>query len=305
VDSPSTQTHAVDRDAARLDQYLAQLLPDLSRTQVQRLITTGLVQLNGAPVARPSTRLHAGDQLSWVRLPSAPTVLTPQAIPLPVIYEDDDLAVIDKPAGLVVHPAPGHLKGTLVHGLLARRADWSTIGGSERPGIVHRLDKDTSGLLVVARNDAAHRALAAQLVAHTMRRGYRAIVVGEVTEPAARIEAAIGRDPRHRQRMAVVARGRMAVTEFRRLGIAQGHSLLALHLETGRTHQIRVHLAYIRHPVLGDPIYGRRSPWIERPALHAAELAFRHPTTGRPLTFSSPLPDDVRAAWEGLHGRMP
>jgi 23S rRNA pseudouridine1911/1915/1917 synthase len=219
---------------------------------------------------------------------------------LQIIFEDDDLVVIDKPAGLVVHPGPGHGSGTLVHGLLGRGPGWSTIGGAERPGIVHRLDKDTSGLMVVARNDAAHRELARQLQDRVMRRGYRAIAVGEVAEPAARIEAPIGRDPKNRQRMAVVANGREAVTEFRRLGLARGHTLLEVSLQTGRTHQIRVHLAYIRHPVLGDPVYGRRSPLIGRPALHAESLTLRHPGTGRLMTWTSPPPPDFESAWNSL-----
>src|SRR6267378_123073 len=177
-------------------------------------------------VAAPAARLHPGDELAWHVPPTAPTALTPQPMDLRVLYEDDDLVVIDKPAGLVVHPGPGHAAGTLVHGLLARGAQWSSIGGVERPGIVHRLDKDTSGLLVIARNDAAHRDLAGQLQDRSLRRRYRAIVVGEVADAAARIDAPIGRDPRHRQRMAVVASGREAITDFRRLGLVQGHTLL-------------------------------------------------------------------------------
>ena len=219
---------------------------------------------------------------------------------LRVLYEDDDLIVIDKPAGLVVHPGPGHATGTLVHGLLGRGPGWSTIGGTERPGIVHRLDRDTSGLMVVARNDDAHRELARQLQRRIMTRKYRAIVVGEVPDPAARIEAPIGRDPKHRQRMAVVAGGRDALTEFRRLGVAGGHSLLEVKLGSGRTHQIRVHLAYIHHPVLGDPIYGRRSQLIARPALHAEALTLRHPRTGKSTTWQTPPPDDFELAWNSL-----
>lgn len=222
---------------------------------------------------------------------------------LRVVFEDDDLLVIDKPAGLVVHPGPGHPTGTLVHGLLGRGADWSTIGGEQRPGIVHRLDRDTSGLMVVARNDLAHQELSRQLQRRIMKRRYRAIVVGEVAEPAARIEAPIGRDPKHRQRMAVVAGGREAITEFRRLSLAPGHSLLDVSLGTGRTHQIRVHLAYIRHPILGDAVYGRRSPLIARPALHAESLTLRHPRTGAQMTWTAPLPEDFELAWNSLSDR--
>jgi 23S rRNA pseudouridine1911/1915/1917 synthase len=224
---------------------------------------------------------------------------------LKVRYEDDDLLVIDKPAGLVVHPGPGHAGGTLVHGLLARGPQWSSVGGVERPGIVHRLDKDTSGLMIVARNDTTHRDLARQLQDRTMHRRYQAIVVGEVPDAAARIDAPVGRDPRHRQRMAVVASGRQAITDFRRLGLVQGHTLLEVSLLTGRTHQVRVHLAYIRHPVLGDTVYGRPSPLIGRPALHAAEITFRHPRTGKAVKLDSPLPPDFVAAWDALGGTIP
>jgi len=286
-------------NAPRLDQYLAGLLAGQSRSQVQRLIAEGHVQVNNAP-ARAGGRLRAGDRLSWQLPAPAPTRLDAEAMDLRVLYEDDDLAIIDKPAGLVVHPGPGHPTGTLVHGLLGRGPGWSTIGGTERPGIVHRLDRDTSGLMVVARNDAAHRELARQLQRRIMTRRYRAIVVGEVADPAARIEAPIGRDPKNRQRMAVVAAGREAVTEFRRLGVAGGHSLLDVTLGTGRTHQIRVHLAYIHHPVLGDPVYGRRSPIISRPALHAQSLTLRHPRTGKTMTWQTPPPSDFDAAWHSI-----
>jgi 23S rRNA pseudouridine1911/1915/1917 synthase len=291
--------HIVPIDAPRLDQYLAGLLEGQSRSQVQRLIAQGHVRLNDGP-ARAGSRLHAGDRLNWELPPPTPTALQPESIDLRILYEDDDLVVIDKPAGLVVHPGPGHPTGTLVHGLLGRGPGWSTIGGTERPGIVHRLDRDTSGLMVVARNDEAHRELARQLQRRIIRRRYRAIVVGEVADPAARIEAPIGRDPKNRQRMAVVANGREAITEFRRLGLAGGHSLLEVTLGTGRTHQIRVHLAYIHHPVLGDPVYGRRSPIIARPALHAEALTFRHPRTGKVMSWQTPPPDDFESAWNSL-----
>ena len=294
----------VDAPAARLDQYLAELLPEFSRSQVQRLINEGHVRLNGSP-ARPAARLHPGDELAWEVPPTRPSSLEPEAMELRVAYEDQDVLVIDKPAGLVVHPAPGHPTGTLVHGLLARGTQWSSIGGIERPGIVHRLDKDTSGLLVIARNDAAHRDLARQLQERSLHRRYRAIVVGEVPDEAARIDAPVGRDPRHRQRMAVVAGGREAVTEFERIGLVQGHTLLNVTLLSGRTHQVRVHLAYIHHPVLGDAVYGRASPLIARPALHAVEIAFRHPRTGKPVRLESPLPADFVAAWDALGGTIP
>jgi len=294
----------VTAPAARLDQYLAELLPGFSRSQVQRLISEGHVRLNGG-ATRPGARLHAGDEVAWEVPPPTPSWLVPEAMELKVAYEDQDVLVIDKPAGLVVHPGPGHASGTLVHGLLGRGPQWSSIGGVERPGIVHRLDKETSGLLVIARNDAAHHGLAAQLQDRSLHRRYRAIVVGEVPDAAARIDAPIGRDPRQRQRMAVVPDGKEAITDFRRLGLVQGHTLLDVTLLTGRTHQVRVHLAYIHHPVLGDPIYGRRSPLIARPALHAAEIAFRHPRTGQAIKLQSPLPADFVAAWDALGGTIP
>jgi 23S rRNA pseudouridine1911/1915/1917 synthase len=296
------EPHTVPVAAPRLDQYLAGLLAGQSRSQVQRLIAEGHVHHNDGP-ARAGSRLRAGDRLSWELPAPIPTRLRPEAMDLRVLYEDDDLLVIDKPAGLVVHPGPGHPSGTLVHGLLGRGPGWSTIGGTERPGIVHRLDRDTSGLMVVARNDEAHRELARQLQRRIITRRYRAIVVGEVADPAARIEAPIGRDPKNRQRMAVVAGGREAVTEFRRLGLAGGHSLLEVTLGTGRTHQIRVHLAYIHYPVLGDPVYGRRSPIIPRPALHAEALTLRHPRTGKAMTWQAPPPDDFESAWNSLTPR--
>jgi 23S rRNA pseudouridine1911/1915/1917 synthase len=293
------EEHTVAANAPRLDQYLAGVLAGQSRSQVQRLIAEGHVRLNDGP-ARAGSRLRSGDRLSWELPATVPTRLQPEAMDLRVLYEDDDLLVIDKPAGLVVHPGPGHPTGTLVHGLLGRGPGWSTIGGTERPGIVHRLDRDTSGLMVVARNDETHRELARQLQKRIMTRKYRAIVVGEVADPAARIEAPIGRDPKHRQRMAVIAGGREAITEFRRLAVAGGHSLLDVSLGTGRTHQIRVHLAYIHHPVLGDLVYGRRSPLIGRPALHAEALTLRHPRTGKTMSWQTPAPADFELAWNSL-----
>ena len=298
----TSRTHTVTGPVSRLDQYLVGLLPDVSRSQVQRLIREGHVRVNGA-ASQSGARLRLGDRLSWEIPATQPSALMAEPMELRVVFEDEDLLVIDKPAGLVVHPGPGHATGTLVHGLLGRGPGWSSIGGVDRPGIVHRLDRDTSGLLVVARNDAAHRELSRQLKERTMFRRYRAIVVGEVAEPAARIEARVGRDPRHRQRMAVIANGREAVTEFRRLDLRPGHSLLAVSLHTGRTHQVRVHLAYISHPVLGDAVYGRRSSVIDRPALHAAELEFRHPRNGAPLRFTSDPPADFDAAWRSLGNR--
>jgi len=296
------ESHTVGVDAPRLDLYLAGILSGLSRSRIQHLIADGHVRVNDQP-ARPGSRLRRGDLLTWQIPPASPTALQAEPMDLRVVFEDEDLAVIDKPAGLVVHPGPGHSTGTLVHGLIGRGPQWSTIGGAERPGIVHRLDRDTSGLLVVAKNDVAHRALSRQLEQRVMKRQYRAIVVGEVADAAAQIDAPIGRDRKHRQRMAVVASGKSAVTNFKRLALARGHTLLEVTLGTGRTHQVRVHLAYIHHPVLGDPVYGRRSPLIGRPALHAEALSLRHPRTGQTMTWHSAPPSDFEDAWDTLRSR--
>ncbi|HEX4580245.1 MAG TPA: RluA family pseudouridine synthase, partial [Candidatus Dormibacteraeota bacterium] len=218
-------------------------------------------------------------------------------VPLTVVYEDDALAVIDKPAGMVVHPAPGHPAGTLADGLRQRGATWSQLGGEQRPGIVHRLDRDTSGLLVVAKTEAAHHSLSLQLQRRTLGRVYWALVHGTFRESTGRIDAPIGRDPGHRQRMAVVDGGRPAVTDFVVMERMRRYTRLELRLLTGRTHQIRVHLASISHPIAGDHVYGRRGEGISvRPALHAQRLTFLHPDDDRRCDFSSPLPADLEAA---------
>lgn len=226
------------------------------------------------------------------------TVAAPEQISLDVAYEDGDMAVIDKPAGMVVHPAPGHHSGTLVHALLGRSGEWSTVGGEIRPGIVHRLDAGTSGLIVVARNDAAHRALAAQLRDRTLSRTYLAIVRGRVKDDAGELEGPIGRDPRERKRMAVVAGGRPALTRYQVMERRRTHTLLRCDLQTGRTHQIRVHLAALGHPVAGDRDYGGREPGAERPMLHAWRLRLRHPRTGEDMTFEAAPPADFQTFWQ-------
>lgn len=218
----------------------------------------------------------------------------PEAIPLDVVYEDEDLVVIDKPAGMVVHPAAGHSSGTLVHALLGRGGSWSSAGGQARPGIVHRLDRDTSGLLVAARNDMTHRALAAQLAERSLSRTYLAIVRGRVKSEAGTLEGPIGRHPRDRKRMAVVAGGRAARTHYEVAERLRGHTLLRLRLETGRTHQIRVHLSTFGHPIAGDREYGGGSP-PARPMLHAWRLKLRHPKTGGELSFEAEPPADFQA----------
>ncbi|HEX7120145.1 MAG TPA: RluA family pseudouridine synthase [Longimicrobiales bacterium] len=299
--------------AERLDAYIARRLPELSRSRVAQLLEAGHVRLNGR-VPRKSERPAAGDTIE-VELPAPePTGLEPEPIPLDIAYEDADLLVVDKPAGLVVHPAPGHRQGTLVNALLHHVSDLSGVGGRLRPGIVHRLDKDTSGLLIVAKNDAAHRRLSAALKRREIRRLYLTAAWGHLASDAETVDAPIGRSPTDRKRMAVVEGGRPAVTHLRRVERWVAADLLRAELETGRTHQIRVHLAWIGHPVVGDPAYGGGAErgisgpgraWarqfakrVPRQFLHAAELRLRHPRTGRELHFTSPLPPELAAAVE-------
>lgn len=230
---------------------------------------------------------------------AAPAVPEPEVIPIRLVYSDPDLVVVDKPAGLVTHPAPGHATGTLVHALLGLGGSWSTAGGTARPGIVHRLDAGTTGLILAARNDAAHRALAAQLADRSLSRTYLAIVLGHIERDAGVIDGPIGRDPRHRQRMAVVEGGRPARTRYRVLERKAGRTLVEAELETGRTHQVRVHLAAIGHPLLGDRVYGGAQAvrGATRPMLHAYRLRLRHPGTNEQMTFETPPPDDFTTLW--------
>ena len=233
-----------------------------------------------------------------VEVPEAyATTLEPEDIPLEIVYEDDDLVVVNKPAGMVVHPSPGHGSGTLVHALLGRGGGLSGSGGATRPGIVHRLDMGTSGLIVVARNDAAHRGLAAQLRDRTLSRIYLAIVRGSLKDEAGELEGPIGRHPRERKRMAVVAGGRFARTRYEVVERKRTHTLLRCELDTGRTHQIRVHLAALGHPVAGDDEYGGREPGAERPMLHAWRLRLRQPRTGEDMKFEVPPPEDFNLFW--------
>jgi 23S rRNA pseudouridine1911/1915/1917 synthase len=275
----------------RLDHFLAGQEPFLSRSQVQRLMDKGLVLVN-ARQARPSLRLRAGDLIRMTVPPPEQVTLVPEAIPLDIVYEDQDLLVVNKPAGLVVHPAVGHHRGTLVNALLDHCPDLSGIGGYLRPGIVHRLDKDTSGLLLVSKSDLAHQGLSAGLKAHQIKRKYLALVCGELRSGQGLIDAPLGRDPKDRKRIAVVAGGRTAVTHYGIKERFSGYTLLDVELETGRTHQIRVHLAYAGYPVAGDPVYGpRRNPLgLPGQALHAYRIVFTHPRTGEPLAFEAPLP---------------
>ena len=289
----------------RLDAALAKLEPALSRAQRRMLVVSGRVTVGGA-VVLPAHKLRAGDEIAG-ELPEPPRrELAAEALALAVLYEDEDVLVVDKPAGLVVHPAPGHAGGTLVNALLHHSARLSGAGGADRPGIVHRLDKDTSGVLVVAKNDAAHAALAAQFKLHSVLREYLALVRGLPRTASGTIDAAIGRHPSDRKRMSTRARvARAAVTHWRVERRLRDAALLRVRLETGRTHQVRVHLASIGHPVLGDRVYGGRraaaAPLAPaRQALHAAVLGFRHPSSGVELRFESPLPADLAAALEAL-----
>jgi 23S rRNA pseudouridine1911/1915/1917 synthase len=287
-------------EAGRLDRVLADLDAELSRSAAGRLAREGGVAVNGKP-GRPSDAVRPGDVLEYE--PPVPETLEPvaESIPLVIVHDDADLVVIDKPAGMVVHPAPGHHEGTLAHALLGLGGRWSSVGGEARPGIVHRLDRGTSGLILAARTDQAHRALAAQLADRTLSRTYLAIVRGNLAGGERVLEGPIARHPRDRLRMAVVEGGRPARTHVRPVERRGGHTLVQCDLDTGRTHQIRVHLAALGHPVAGDDLYGRRRPGDpERPMLHAHRLRFRHPATGDQMTFESPPPPDFTAFWDAL-----
>ena len=286
-----------DSTRLRLDVRVMQQ-EQVSRSAAQSLIAGGHVRVNDRP-AKSGQRVRAEDEVVVVIPPRAvaPAEAAGPRVPLAVVYEDDALAVIDKPAGLVVHPAPGHPAGTLADGLRQRGTTWSQLGGGERPGIVHRLDRDTSGLLVVAKTEAAHRSLSLQLQRRTLGRVYWALVHGTFREATGRIEAPIGRDPGHRQRRAVVDAGRPAITEFAVVERMRRFTRLEVRLLTGRTHQIRVHLASISHPIAGDAVYGRRGDTLcARPALHAQRLTFLHPDDDRRCDFESPPPGDLIAA---------
>ena len=302
-----------EAEGQRLDAWLARQLPSLSRARLQGLIAEGHVLLDRAR-PRPSARLHAG-QVAVVDVPApAPAEPQPEDIPLAVVHEDAHLVVVNKPAGLVVHPGAGAAGGTLVNALLRHVRDLSGVGGVLRPGIVHRLDRGTSGLLVVAKDDETHRSLVRQFAGRTVEKEYLALVLGVPTRAAGEVDAPVGRDPVHRQKMSVRApRGREARTSWRAEERFDGAALLRVRIHTGRTHQIRVHLASIGHPVAGDAVYGgTRTPSsrraaarealvsLERPALHAARLAFTHPATGERLAFEAPLPPDLEAVLERL-----
>ena len=296
-----------------MDQFLAGQPTGLTRSQLQRLIGDGLALVNGSG-SKASSKVRRGDRITLTVPPPKPTEIVPQWMPLTVVYQDEHIAVIDKPAGLAVHPGPGHSGHTLVNALLAICPDIQGVGGEIRPGIVHRLDKDTSGLMVVAKTHQAHLDVSGQIKVRQVDKGYIALAVGKVEPAVGVIDEPIGRDPHHRKRMAVVPDGREARTRYRVLeyimpsggvpmpsggvrmpsgGVRLGYSLLEVVLETGRTHQIRVHLSFIGHPLMGDGVYGRSSPLLDRQFLHANRLGFRHPATGEPVEFRSELPPEL------------
>lgn len=297
-------TAATEHAGVRLDAFLS-ADGTLTRSQAARLIAEGRVRVNGKPAAK-SARLSGGETVT-VDVPQLrETALPPQDIPLDVVYEDDDVIVVNKPTGLVVHPAPGHPDGTLVNALLHHCGDsLSGIGGEKRPGIVHRIDRDTSGLIIAAKNDAAHLALSAQLKDHSLSRTYECLVTGNMKPDSGTVDAPIGRSSADRKKMAVVPTGRRAVTHWEVVARYPGVTHLRCRLETGRTHQIRVHMAYIGHPILGDTVYGAKKPvpGLTGQCLHATGLRFIHPRTGEPVELHCPLPPEFTAMLQKLQSK--
>lgn len=288
----------------RLDKFLVACLPEFSRARLQALIADGLVCVAGVPTLKGSFRLQGGEQLTVRIPPNAPVGLQAEAIPLQIIFENNDLLIVNKPAGMVVHPAAGHASGTLVNAVLGHDPGLEGIGGEERPGIVHRLDKDTSGLIVIAKTEAAMRWLTAQFKDRRVEKTYLALVDGAPPTPTGRVEAPIGRDPHNRKNMAVVRaeKGRAAVSEYRTLENFPQHTLLEFHPHTGRTHQIRVHCAFLGCPIVGDTAYGRHklSLPLTRQFLHAFRLQLTLPGESAPRSFEAPLPPELQAALTAL-----
>ncbi len=297
-------TAATEHAGVRLDAFLS-ADGALTRSQAARLIAEGRVRVNGKPAAK-SARLSGGETVTVDAPQLRETALPPQDIPLDVVYEDDDVIVVNKPTGLVVHPAPGHPDGTLVNALLHHCGDsLSGIGGEKRPGIVHRIDRDTSGLIIAAKNDAAHLALSAQLKDHSLSRTYECLVTGNMKQDSGTVDAPIGRSSADRKKMAVVPTGRRAVTHWEVVARYPGVTHLRCRLETGRTHQIRVHMAYIGHPILGDTVYGAKKPvpGLTGQCLHATGLRFIHPRTGEPVELHCPLPPEFTAMLQKLQNK--
>jgi 23S rRNA pseudouridine1911/1915/1917 synthase len=305
----------VSEGGHRLDKYVAQMVPDLSRSRAQKLIEEGLVTVSGG-IAKPSYRVEIGDLIAVRIPPPEPTEVKPEAIPLDIVYEDEDIIVVNKPAGMVVHPAYGHRTGTLVNAVLAYCPDLAGVEDDQRPGIVHRLDKDTSGLIIVAKHDAARRHLQRQFKRREVRKVYVALLEGHLEPTRGVIEAAIGRDKKRRKRMAVVEGGREARTEYRVMEyftdkpgkVSRPYTLVEAEPQTGRTHQVRVHFASIGHPLAGDPVYGFRKQSLSalrRQFLHARALGFRLPGSGEYVKLTAELPDDLRVVLEELRESVP
>lgn len=291
----------------RLDKFLVNCLPDYSRSRLQGLIKDGFVKVNEKQAVKGGQIVEAGDQIEIVLPPPKPAGLVPEAIPLHIIFENKDLMVVNKPAGMVVHPAAGHSSGTLIQAALAHAPELEGIGGELRPGVVHRLDKDTSGLILIAKNDRAHRWLQDQFRLRKVKKIYLALVDGFPPTPTGRVEAPVGRDPAHRKQMAIVSlsKGRASETEFRTLERFTMHTYLEAHPLTGRTHQIRLHLAFIGCPIVGDTLYGHRHPTLPlgRQFLHAARLTVTLPGESQPRQFEAPLPDDLEQTLAELRNR--
>ena len=288
-----------EKQDARLDKYVCQECPELTRTQVQRLIGEGYITVNDR-MTKAGLKLNLGDKVNIIVPPAPPSHPSPEALPLNIIYEDNDLLVIDKPAGLTIHPAPGHPNHTLVNAILSYLPDLPDTGDSLRPGIVHRLDKDTSGVMVVAKNSTAQADLISQFKAHAVVKAYLVLVKEHLTPGNGIIEAPIGRDPRNRKRMAVVTEGKEARTHYQVIKYLGDYTLLEVRLETGRTHQIRVHLSAIGYPVVGDTTYGVKSAQVPRQFIHASRLGFKLPSTSEYKEFTSELPADLEQALKDI-----
>ncbi len=307
MDSERTFEFIIDEEHAglRADSVLSEYMEDVSRSYVQKLIESGCVSAGGFPMLSKKEKLKAGTAVVVTLPEEQPCEALPEDIPLDIVYEDDDLIVVDKPKGMVVHPAAGNLSGTLVNALLFHCGSLSVINGVQRPGIVHRIDKDTSGLIAIAKSDAAHKGLSLQLAEHTVTRRYRAVVFGSLKDESGRIDAPLGRDPKNRLRMAIVPGGKRAVTNYKVLRHFSGFTEIEARLETGRTHQIRVHMASLGHPLLGDTVYGpARQPYrLNGQMLHAGLLGFVHPVTGQYMEFTAEPPEEYLITIEKLKNR--
>ncbi|MFN8400871.1 MAG: RluA family pseudouridine synthase [Anaerolineales bacterium] len=294
--------HYDEQNPDRLDKYLVSCLPEFSRARIQGLIIDGFVLINGVPAKKAGQVIEDGDDIEVRVPPPVPSGLVAEDIPLDIVFENDDLIVVNKPAGMVVHPAAGHYSGTLVNAVLGYDPDLEGIGGEERPGLVHRLDKETSGLIILAKNERAHNWLQDQFRLRKVEKTYLALVDGKPPTPAGRVEAAIGRDPSHRKKMAIVSpgKGREAVSEYKTLESFKNHTLLEFHPHTGRTHQIRLHCLFLGCPIVGDSVYGKRTPTvtIDRHFLHAAKLKIILPGEKQPRTFEAELPEELKNVLE-------